>query len=288
MSAKNATELKLADTIRSQYLFASDFYEIKNWAFDFRTEKKINTGYNDCFCIVFVRNGNFQIDLPGKAYTMHTGHLIVEKADYTYKLRPTAGECSIFNFTGSFYNKLIEENNLQGSFFFSNDNLLSLLLKSSPEIDYLHHQILQQVYHAGKLEMDTLVFSLVQQIVQCFTDKPFGDDLPSSLMKNHIGTIEKAKALMNDKFAEDLSLQDLSTHVGCTPFHFCRTFKRITSYSPHQYLLNLRLKHAEMLVRNTTMPIADISFSSGFNSLEHFTTTFRQKYGVSPSGYRKL
>lgn len=38
---KNPTEIKLIDSIESQYLFSSDFYEIKNWAFDFKGQKKL-------------------------------------------------------------------------------------------------------------------------------------------------------------------------------------------------------------------------------------------------------
>lgn len=284
---KNATELKLVDSISSQYLFQSDFYEIKNWAFDFMKDKRINTGYNDCFCIVFVRNGHLQVDFAEKEYSMHTGHVIVEKSDYEYKLRPAAGECTIINFTDQFYRQLVLENNLERSFFFANPNMLSILLKTSPGIDYLHYQIRRKVSSIGKLEMDTLVFDLVQEIIGGFVDANPGKDLPLSLMRNHMRTIEKAKEFMNEKFMEDISLQQVSSHCAITPFHFCRTFKKFTSYSPHQYLLNLRLKNAEMLLRNTTRQITDICFTSGFNSMEHFSTMFRQKFNTSPSIYRK-
>jgi AraC family transcriptional regulator len=284
---KNATELKLVESISSNYLFTSDFYVIKNWAFDLMGQKQLNTGFNDCFCIVFVKTGHLKVDFANKALSMHTGHVIVEKADYEYKLRPAAGECTIINFTDKFYKQLVNDNHLERSFFFSNPNLLSILLKTSPEIDYLHHQVLRNVSIIGKLEMDTIVFDLVQQIVRCFIDRKLEEDLPLSLMRNHMRTIEKAKEYMNENFADDISLQELSDHCAITPFHFSRTFRKFTTYTPHQYLLNIRLKHAEMLLRNSNQQIADISFASGFNSIEHFATIFRQKFKASPSQYRK-
>jgi AraC-like DNA-binding protein len=284
---KNATELKLVDSISSNYLFTSDFYVVKNWAFDLLGQKQLNIGYNDCFCIVFVKTGHLQVDLASKAYNMHTGHVIVEKSDYEYKLRPAAGECTIINFTDQFYKQLVNDNHLERSFFFSNPGMLSLLLKTSPEIDYLHYQIIRNVSVMGRLEMDTLVFDLVQQIISCFVDRELDKDLPMSLMRNHMRTIEKAKEYMNAKFADDISLQELSDHCAITPFHFSRTFKKFTTYTPHQYLLNIRLKHAEMLLRNTNQPIGDISFTSGFNSIEHFATIFKGKFKTSPTSYRK-
>jgi len=284
---KNSTEIAFGEKIRSDYLFSSDFYEIKNWAFDFSGEHKLTKGYNDCFCIVLVRNGSFHIDLASRSFNMHTGHIIVEKADYEYQMRPTTGECSIFNFTTAFYEQMLADCNLQKSFYFSNSNILSLLLNSSPEIDYLHHQIMSDASTVGKLEMDTLVLSLVQQITGCISNNVLEVELPHLLRKNHIGTIERARDYMNKRFMEDISLRELATHCYVSPFHFSRIFKRFTSYSPHQYLLNVRLKHAEMLLRNTDMAVSDICFTSGFNSHDHFAAIFRQKFSQSPSQMRK-
>jgi AraC family transcriptional regulator len=275
------------EKIISQNLFASDFYEVKNWAFNSKGERKISGGYNDCFCIVFVKKGNFLLDLSSKSYDMHTGHMIVEKPDYEYRLRPAAGECSIFNFTDAFFEQMVIDYDLKKTFFFSNESILSLLVKTSPEIDYLHFQILKKIGSAGKLEIDNLVLGLVQQIVECITNKTLDTELPPSLRRNHMATIENAKEYMNENFFTDISLQDLAARCCVSPFHFSRTFKKFTDYSPHQYLLNIRLKHAEMLVRNTTQPIADVCFSSGFNSIEYFATAFRQKFGMNPTRYRK-
>ena len=284
---KNDTEIKLFESISSNYLFSSDFYEIKKWAFDFKKEGKLNQGFNDCFCIVFIKNGNLSIDLASRPFDMHIGHVIIEKANYEYRMRPTIGEVSIFNFTSSFYEQLIEDNNLKKSFFFSNPNILSLLLNTSPEIDYLHHQIMKSIDSAGKLEIDGLVLGLVQHMIGCVTDRSLDTELPSSLKRNHISTIENAKEYMNEKFGDDISLHDLADHCHVSLFHFSRIFKKFTAYSPHQYLMNIRLKHAEMLLRNTTRPVTDICFTSGFNSLEHFATMFKQKYKLNPTQYRR-
>jgi AraC-like DNA-binding protein len=285
--AKTLGGIAPLEKIISQNLFDSDFYEVKNWAFDYRREQKISEGYNDCFCIVFVKRGNFLLDLPLKTYDMHIGHMMIEKPDYEYKLRPAAGECSIFNFTDTFYERLIDDYDLKKTFFFSNANLLSLLIKTSAEIDYLHFQIIKKVGSAGKLEIDNLVLELLQQIIECITSKTLDTELPLSLRKNHMTTVEKAKEYMNENFSSDISLQDLASYCCVSPFHFSRTFKKFTTYSPHQYLLNIRLKHAEMMVRNTSRPIADVCFSSGFNSIEYFATAFRQRFNMNPTQYRK-
>lgn len=276
-----------AEKLISSSLFISDFYQIKNWNYDFAGDIKSNKGYNDCLCVVFVKKGNFLFDLSSNSYDMHSGHIIIDKANYEYKLRPSVGECSIFNFTEEFYLQLIDDLNLKNTFFFSNENILSLLLQSNPETEYLHYKIVKGAGHSGKLEMDNLVLEFVNIILTAVSNISIEDELNAWLNVNRLGTIEMAKEYINENFTSDISLKQIATYCCISPFHFSRIFRTFTSYTPHQYLQNIRLKHAEMLLKNTSKPICDISFEAGFNSIEYFATAFKQKYKLNPSKYRK-
>jgi transcriptional regulator GlxA family with amidase domain len=55
---------------------------------------------------------------------------------------------------------------------------------------------------------------------------------------------------------------------------------------PYRYLIGLRIHRAQELLRETELSITQICHRVGFHSLSHFTTTFRQHIGVSPSTYR--
>ncbi|MEJ7740334.1 MAG: hypothetical protein WKF97_23175 [Chitinophagaceae bacterium] len=60
MADKTAkTTITKVDNVIADYLYKSDFYQIKNWAFDFKNDKQLSSGYNDCLCVVFVKKGNF-------------------------------------------------------------------------------------------------------------------------------------------------------------------------------------------------------------------------------------
>jgi AraC family transcriptional regulator len=285
-TVKDDTILK-ADKVISNYLFRSDFYEIKDWAFDFAQENKSSTGYNDCLCVVLVKTGNFLFDLSKHTYDMHTGHVLIDKPDYEYKLRPATGNCTILNFSNDFYASLIDDLNLRYSFFFSNPSILSLVLKATPEIEYLHHQLLKNT-QGGKLEMDNMIIELLKLIVNTITENRCDFELNNALKRYHLTTVEKAKQFMTENFGKDISLFEISSYACVSPFHFSRIFKQLTSYTPYHYLLTIRLKHGEMLLKNSLLPVADISVAAGFKSAEYFATCFRQKYGASPTEYRKL
>jgi AraC-like DNA-binding protein len=288
MKTAKVSDQSTIEHVFADYLFASDFYHIKNWVYNVPANEGVSKGYNDCFCFAYVRKGNFLFNMSTAHYDMHTGHMVIDKPDYDYKLRPAAGECTIFNFTDNFYRQFVEEMSLRYAFFFSNPNLLALMLKATPQTDYLHHQIIKKIPFAGKLEIDNLVLELLHEIVSTITNQPIYSHIDQALKINHLGTIEKAKAFLAENFETDISLSQLADHCCVSPFHFSRIFKKFTSYSPNQYLLNLRLKHGEMLLKTTAMPIGEAAFLSGFNSAEYFATSFKQRYGVKPTEVRRL
>lgn len=274
------------ENVQAGFLYVSDDYHIKSWSFDFSLERVKSKGYNDCFCFTMVRSGRFLFDVSKTGYSMHTGHIIIEKADFEFGLRPASGNCTIFNFSENFYRHLVSDYNLQQSFFFSNRNLLSVLVQTNPEIEYLHYRILQLAQGAGKLEMDNLVFELVNKVVQLITSIEPDTPLDAAVLKYHLGTVEKAKVFMTENFYRDISLHDIAASANVSRFHFGRIFKQVTGFTPHQYLTGIRLKHAELLLKNSTSQVREIGYSSGFNNPEHFSSTFRKKYLVSPVEFR--
>lgn len=269
-----------------EHLFKSDFYEVKNWMCDLSPETAPGKGYNDCFCLVFVRTGELHFNLQQQAYDMHTGHILIDKPDYEYRMRPATGQYTIFNFTHDFYADLLEDLNLKQAFFFSNPNLLSMMLKVSPEVEYLHHQVMRHIT-SDKMTMDLLVVELVRTIAQTLAQS--GDHEPATpgLKKFHLPVVEKAKEFILQHFHTDFSLFELARHACTSPFHFSRIFKQYTAVSPHQFLQNVRLKHSEVLLRSSPAPIADIAFQCGYNNADYFATAFKQKYGLSPSAFKQ-
>lgn len=277
----------IIDQVRSEFLFESDFYQLKNWTFDFSKAGKPSEGYNDCFCIVFMKRGNYLFDVAKNNYQIYTGCIILEKPDFEYRIRPASGEFFVYNFNERFYAQVIEELSLKHAYFFSNQNILTQIISSTPEIEHLHHYIFTRIPKAGKLEMDGLVFELFNLIISVFTTNSATDELKGLSKINHLSTIEKAKEYINQNFHKDISLQEIAGYSCVSPFHFSRIFRRMTSYSPYKYLLQVRLKHGELLLKNSLIPISEISVVCGFSSAEHFATAFKYKYKMPPSAYRK-
>lgn len=269
-------------------LYESDFYRVLDFkcrCTDCRTSKP---EYGQSFCISFVRKGNFLFNVFRHSLDSYNGCVLVTKPYHERTVTHThtvPDECTIFDFKLSFYQEVLEQYG-RVKFLFDND-LHSTLLKTKPETEFLHFLIVRSITNnLGKLNTDNLVMELVETVLSNLTDYRPDGKLNPSLKRNHLITIEKAKEYITQNYTNDISLSEISTHCCASPFHFSRIFKTFTSYSPHQFLLNIRLKNSELLLRNTSLPVADVAFSSGFNSIEHFTSAFRNKYNTPPARFR--
>jgi AraC family transcriptional regulator len=87
---------------------------------------------------------------------------------------------------------------------------------------------------------------------------------------------------------ETLTLERLAREAGLTPYHFLRTFQRITGVTPHQYILRTRLRQAAMRIALEPGRILDVALECGFGDISNFNRTFRSEFGVSPRAYRNV
>lgn len=270
-------------------LYKSDFYNIIDFkcrCMDCRTSKP---EYSDSFCIGFVRKGNFLFNVFRHSLDSYSGCALITKPGYEHTVTHThtvPDECTIFDFNMNFYKDLKEHFSKKTSFFHNHD-VHSTLIKTTAEIEFLHYNILQLalVKSGSKLEIDQLVMEMLEKMLGCISEYRPDRRIHSKLKRNHLITIERAKEFITQQFSNDISLMDIANYCHVSPFHFSRIFKTFTSCSPHQFLLSIRLKNAELLLRNTSLPVADVAFSSGFNSIQYFTTAFSQKYHCPPAKF---
>lgn len=105
---------------------------------------------------------------------------------------------------------------------------------------------------------------------------------------DYVDMAERTITYINEHFAEDVSLDELSRHAGLSRFHFIRTFKKETGFTPHEYLVNTRIATARYLLKNSEMSVKDICFSTGFSCESVFCSAFKRHQGMTPAQYRAL
>jgi transcriptional regulator GlxA family with amidase domain len=96
----------------------------------------------------------------------------------------------------------------------------------------------------------------------------------------------RAKDRMDAASHEDWPIPRLASVSGVSEAHFARSFKDAFGVPPHRYLLTRRIERAKALLRDTDLPVTEIAFQTGWNSLGTFGRIFRDITGESPSELR--
>ena len=99
--------------------------------------------------------------------------------------------------------------------------------------------------------------------------------------------LSKAVEFLHRSFSEEIRTSDLAEQVEMSVRQFERTFKKALGTTVRQYLLRIRLDHAQYLLRNTEDTILAVALSVGFYDHAHFTRIFAREKGMPPSQYRK-
>lgn len=99
--------------------------------------------------------------------------------------------------------------------------------------------------------------------------------------------IAKPIAYIEEHFREPISLSELADMANISLRHFTRLFRNTYHMTPISYINSLKLNYACGLLKNTTMSISEVSYSSGFSDSNYFSRIFKKFFGKTPVEYRK-
>ena len=99
--------------------------------------------------------------------------------------------------------------------------------------------------------------------------------------------LQKVIEYIDANLSQDLKLTELAQVINVSPPHFGRLFKQSLGISPHQYVLQRRIKKAKTLLVQGKLPVKQIGQTLGFYDQSHFSRVFRKYVGVTPKQYQK-
>lgn len=155
-----------------------------------------------------------------------------------------------------------------------------------PELIQTIARFENEVTYAGNscpLMVQCISTQLVIELLRCtgvYNVKP-------QKYKSENRRVEKAIEYMWAYYNADLNIDDICKEVHLSPFYFIRMFKEHTGKTPHEYLMNIRLKQAKTLLTQDYYSIEMVARLCGFIHPGHFTTFFHRNMGITPSAFRK-
>ena len=98
--------------------------------------------------------------------------------------------------------------------------------------------------------------------------------------------LNRGRDFIHARFESALTLPEIASAACLSPFHFLRGFKAVFRMTPHEFLSACRVERAKFLLERTELPVTEICFSVGFESLGSFSSWFTRLTGSSPRAWR--
>jgi len=94
-----------------------------------------------------------------------------------------------------------------------------------------------------------------------------------------------AKLFIDNHFSEKIDLDNIADEAFFSKYHFIRVFNSIYKKTPHQYLSFVRIEKAKQLLK-TDLPVSEVCYAVGFESVSTFTGLFKRFTGKTPAVFQ--
>jgi AraC-like DNA-binding protein len=142
----------------------------------------------------------------------------------------------------------------------------------------LRHSLRQKI--AEPLEAESLALTLVQRTLGPRTTRAPG----ASVGRRRL--VDRAKLVLASDLARRWTLAEIAGEVRVSPVYLTQLFQQVEGMPLYRYQLRLRLARALDLLAQYE-DLTSLSLDLGFSSHSHFSATFRQTYGRTPSEFRQ-
>lgn len=222
--------------------------------------------------LMFIRNGKMDIRYGGQSYQAKRGDIVLMDCVHPHYYRAHDGlEFLYLHYDGGathyLTDYLIEMN---GSPIFLMENNLEI---SKELYDFVQAHIRGTVFNPFHLShwISGLLYKLSVAAIP-----PIKEDSP----------VDQAIKYIVENVGKQITLDDLARLTNFSPFYLSHTFKKQTGYSPSEYIINVRLDHAQVMLMHTRKTISEIADAVGYSSSSSFINVFTKKVGMTPKAYR--
>jgi len=251
------------------------------------------------YIIFYVQEGVFEIQARGELHVFKEGDLALLQPGDIHTIRGLNNTINPYVHLDFFYNPG------RASSFITLPGQVDMSAYGAsmqPRIndaDRFHIPVRLELSHPQK--MRDLVLKIIESWqLQTFIGKMEAHQLAyewiGSVLKQYMAPesgLTQAKPFLNwitsyfaFHFSEPITVEDMARRAGLSASRFTVLFKSYFGTTPHQYLLKLRMEHAQELLKEG-QAIKQVSDYCGFADVHHFAKTFKAATGVTPGKYRE-
>ena len=223
-------------------------------------------------CLQYVVSGSGVILCDDNVFTVESGDtfLLPMGKNQIYYSTPENRFVRVWvNFKGALAENLLAFFKLNEQTVFKQTNCLPLLTELQ--------NVCKNNENAADYERETSIvfFKIVQFLSKHKTEPKAGQPT------------EQIRLYIDEHIRENIKLSTLAQHFYLTEEHIIRTFKKTYGITPHQYILQSKIRIAMVMLRSTKDSVEEIAYQLNFSDPHHFSAQFKKLVGIRPLPYRQ-
>ncbi len=167
---------------------------------------------------------------------------------------------------------------------FSKENRINHFPNAEPIIKYINKMLgAHQLTLSDDFKRQGYLYLLLATMIEQHKENLSNEETPDYPKGVYV---EYATTYIEQNYSKNIKIKDIASYIGIDRSYLSKHFKKNTGMSPQQFLLDLRMKKAASLLKNTTLQVNEISVQVGYVNPLTFSKSFKTHFGKSPKTYR--
>ncbi|MED1778095.1 AraC family transcriptional regulator [Bacillus subtilis] len=243
--------------------------------------QKFPNHFHDYYVIGFIEKGQRYLACQDQEYIINPGDLLLFNPRDTHSCEQIDGrtlDYRCINVMPDIMEKAVKEITGAGHLpYFSQHVLFRHELTAS--LQELHILISEE---KQALRKEELFLYLLEELIRHYSDVTFLSSVPEPSDE-----VKMVCEFLEEHYAENVTLNDLSELTGWSKYHLLRSFTKQKGITPNSYMETIRINQAKKLLEQGVRPI-DAAFQTGFSDQSHMTKFFKRQVGLTPKQYMKI
>jgi len=243
------------------------------------------------YSIAIVVSGSFQYQGEGARELMAPGSFMLGWAGQEFECRHehgTGDRCIAFSFTPEYFEQLAADGTQHSGMRSGTADFRKLRLPPMRAFSKLVARACGGLFEEADTPWEEIGLQLAGQTLQLVKHGALPSN-PANIPPSSEARVTRALRRIEHHIHDglDVGIDRLAAEAGLSPYHFLRTFERVTGTTPHQYILRTRLREAAVRLAAEPEKVLDVALDCGFGDVSNFNRAFRTEFGMSPRAYRK-
>lgn len=247
---------------------------------------------HDCLEINYITQGSGHYIIEDKSYPISEGDVfLINNAEHHMAVHDGTLTMMVFIFTPNFVWENPAEYNYLEPFFSQNasfSNRISTNHSYYHECSALFRQIIAE-YHQQTAGWQLIIKALLLLFLGYLNRQCLLNDTTEISSSHRINSYDKLRPVIeyiHDHFQERITLEQLAKEAHMNKSYLSAYFSNAMKLHIVEYIEQVRISNAKLLLKTTSLPITEIAYASGFNNLSYFNRIFKRITRTTPLKYR--